>query len=291
MGNVEQPVVPVTAACRRSDFAELSDWFRTIFPWAQRVYGSDYPIGVEYRKHWEVVQAVRALTVGGALGETAELLGVGAGTEPTIFWLTNHAKRVFATDLYLGPGWEESANAEMLTNPERAAVGPWNPRRLVVQHMDAMELQYEDETFDGVFSSSSIEHFGDYDDVRRSVKEAYRVLRIGGIFSVSTELRLSGPPPGLPGILMFDWDELYRCIMNAAPWEVIEPVRLVGPEADTPIVSFDVAVSYLQSHTAQHGQIAWNDLHWPEYPHIALRHSGLTWTSVHLALRKVRRCQ
>jgi SAM-dependent methyltransferase len=279
-------VVPVTAACRRSDFADLADWFRTIFPWAQRVYGPDYPIGVEYRKHWEVVQAVRALTNGGVLTETSELLGVGAGTEPTIFWLTNHAKRVFATDLYLGPEWEESANSGMLTNPGRAAVGPWNPRRLVVQHMDAMDLQYEDESFDGVFSSSSIEHFGDYDDVRRSVKEAYRVLRVGGIFSVSTELRLSGPPPGLPGILMFDWEELGSCVIDVSPWELLEPMRTEKPETDMPIASFEAAAAYLQSHVANHGQIAWDDLHWPEYPHIVLSHSGLTWTSVHLALRK-----
>jgi hypothetical protein len=85
---------------------------------------------------------------------------------------------------------------------------------------------------------------------------------------------------------MFDWDELQQCIIEAAPWEVIEPVRLVSPEIETPIASFDKAVSYLQSHVAEHGQIAWDDLHWPEYPHIVLTHTGLTWTSVHLALRK-----
>ena len=43
----------------------------------------------------------------------AEVLGVGAGNEPTVFWLTNHVRRVFATDLYLAEGWEESASHRM----------------------------------------------------------------------------------------------------------------------------------------------------------------------------------
>jgi hypothetical protein len=90
---------------------------------------------------------------------------------------------------------------------------------------------------------------------------------------------------------MFDWDELHSCIVDAADWKTMEPVRTVAPEADIPIASFDKAASYLQSHIADHGQIAWDDLHWPEYPHIVLSHSGLTWTSVHLGLRKPSRVE
>ena len=131
--------------------------------------------------------------------------------EPTVFWLTNHVRRVFATDQYLAGGWEESASQRMLTEPGSAWEGPWNPRRLVVQHMDALDLRYEDDSFDAVFSSSSIEHFGTHEDVARSIREAHRVLKPGGVLTVSTELRLDGPGPGLPGILLFSPDILrYR---------------------------------------------------------------------------------
>src|SRR5204862_4394011 len=107
-------------------------------------------------------------------------------------------------DLYLEPGdWEQTAATSMLIDPGRHAVIPWNPRRLVVQHMDARELRYEDESFDGIFSSSSIEHFGDHADVERAVSEMFRVLKPGGVLSLSTEFRLAGDGPGLPNVLLF----------------------------------------------------------------------------------------
>ena len=255
-----------------------------MFPWGTEVYGSNYPIGVEYRKHWEVVQAARTFEATGVLDGRSQVLGVGAGNEPTIFWLTNHVGRVFATDLYLSEGWEESANVSMLSDPGRAWIGPWNQLRLVVQHMDALDLRYEDGSFDAVFSSSSIEHFGGHDEVRRSIRESNRVLRPGGVMSVSTEPLLEGEGPGLPGILMFTWDQLQNLIVDAAPWEIIGPTRQDAPH--DPAVSFDEAAQAVRTHVEQHGAIVWHDLHWPAYPHVVLEHQGLTWTSVHLALRK-----
>ncbi len=44
--------------------------------------------------------SLRAFRDLGVLGPESDVLGVGAGAEATIFWLTNHCRRVFATDLY-----------------------------------------------------------------------------------------------------------------------------------------------------------------------------------------------
>ncbi|HEX3873515.1 MAG TPA: glycosyltransferase, partial [Solirubrobacteraceae bacterium] len=152
------------------------------------------------RKSWEVAMAVRALRDHDVLRPDADVLGVGAGIEATVFVLTRHVGRVFATDLYLTPGdWGHTATTGMLTDPQRFWAGGFDRRRLVVQHMDALDLQHPDGAFDGVFSSSSIEHFGDLDDVSRAMDEIHRVLRPGGVVSLSTEFRLDGPPPGLPG--------------------------------------------------------------------------------------------
>jgi SAM-dependent methyltransferase len=267
-----------------ADFPALEPWLLQVFPWAREVWGTDYPVGREYRKHWEVVQAVRSFAEGDVLRPDATVLGIAAGNEPTIFWLTNHVERVFATDLYLSPGWEESASAEMLTKPGVGWRGVSNRRRLVVQHMDALDLAYENDVFDGIFSSSSIEHFGGVEEVSRSIEEAWRVLRPGGIFSVSTELLVAGAGPGLPGILMFTWDQLDE-LFPRDHWEWIEPVRRTMPS--DPSVPFAEAVEYLQDHhVASHGHIEWADLHWRRYPHVVLSHEGLQWTSVHLALRK-----
>lgn len=281
--------VPLCSVCLPSDFAELAPWFRAVFPWGTERFGPDFPVGAEYRKHWEVVQAARSLHHGGVLRPDAEVLGVGAGNEPTVFWLTNHVRRVFATDLYLAGAWEESANQRMLTEPGAGWTGPWNPRRLVAQHMDALDLRYEDESFDAVFSSSSIEHFGTHDDVRRSIQEAHRVLRPGGVLTVSTEIRLAGPGPGIPDILMFDWDDLASVVIDAAPWEVLGPIRRHGPDPAT-AVDFDDAAADVRAHVEANGELVWSRLDWSTYPQVTLRHEDFddvrVWTSVHLALRK-----
>src|SRR3954469_8879721 len=79
--------------------------------------GPEFPRGREHRKQWEAAMAIGALRDGGAVREDAEVLGVGAGFEPTIFWLTRHVRRVFATDLYLEPGDWQRENRWMLLDP------------------------------------------------------------------------------------------------------------------------------------------------------------------------------
>ena len=121
---------------------------------------------------------------------------MGAGQESTIFWLTRHARRVFATDLYLEQdSWSETdSGAGMLVDPAWGAVADWNsspPRRAA--HERARASRYDDDSFDGIFSSGSIEHFGELDDIRRSVEEMYRVLKPGGIAAIATEYRIQGP--------------------------------------------------------------------------------------------------
>jgi SAM-dependent methyltransferase len=231
------------------------------------------------RKQWEVAMAVRAFRDHGVLRPDAEVLGVGAGVEPTLFYLTEHVRRVFATDLYLEPGdWDRSAKAGMLAEPKQFWPGALDLQRLVVQHMDALDLRYPDNSFDGVFSSSSIEHFGDLEDVSHAMDEIYRVLRPGGIVSLSTELRLEGPPPGLPGILMFDAQQLAEQIIGDRDW------GLVGGDLDLRASreTRKVRVSFAQAVQ----EVLGGAEHWSVYPHLVLEEGPLCWTSVHLALRK-----
>ena len=233
-----------------------------------------FPIGREHRKYWEYAQAARTLTDFGAIHPGAEILGVAAGTEATIFWATNHVRRVFATDIYLNPGtWESDAPHSMLLAPGEHAPGAWDERRLVVQHMDALELRYEDGSFDGVFSSSSIEHFGEWHDVRRALAEVWRVLKPGGIATISTEFRLRGRGPGFPGALVFDAAELEEVIIRPLPWELVEPLDL---KVSKSTLATEVSLADKLAGTA------------PDFPHIVVRQDKILFTSVHLALRKSR---
>jgi SAM-dependent methyltransferase len=259
--------------CDLADFGDktVGRYIREIHP-RRAALSPSFPVGREVRKDWEVAQAARALTDFGALHEQAEIVGVAAGTEATIFWATNYARRVFATDLYLGAGgWEGDAPRSMMTEPGLHATCRWREDRLVVEHMNALALSYDDERFDGVFCSSSIEHFGDKSDVRQALAEIWRVLKPGGVVSLSTEYRLRGPPPGLRGTLIFDAAELEEIIVRPLAWELVEPIDLHISERT---LSTAVSVSEFLAGKA------------PGAPHIVLHEQGIWFTSVHLALVK-----
>lgn len=312
--------LPCNKVLALEDFThpELLTVLREVFPHELERFGPGWPAGREYRKDWEVGMAVLALDRGGVLGPDARILGVGAGNEPTIFHLTTRAGSVHATDLYLAEptprpkslsrrlgalsramadvvrpsrrgtrAWEESANLQMFLDPGRYWPRPWNERRLVVQHMNGLHLRYEDATFDGIFSSGSIEHFGGHDDVRRAAREMARVLRPGGILSISTEYRVAGPGPGLPGILMFDAAELSDLIVRESGLVPVDDLALpTAADAIGPVGAFAAAADNVRAHVAEHGEILFHRLTWPEYPAVALREGERVWTSCHLALRK-----
>jgi SAM-dependent methyltransferase len=259
--------------CELEDFRDetLGRWIRELAPADAEAY-PDFPVGREHRKWWEFAQAARSLTNFGAIHRDAEILGVGAGHETTIFWATNHVRRVFATDLHLDPGvWGADARQSMLLTPGEYAFLPWNERRLVVQHMNALDLHYEDESFDGVFSSSSIEHFGDSENVRRALAEMCRVLKPGGVASITTEFRLRGRGPGFPGALVFSAADLDNVIIRPLPWEPVEPLDLTLSKSTR---KTEVTLADTLAGTA------------PDFPHIVVRHGKFLFTSVHLALRK-----
>jgi SAM-dependent methyltransferase len=251
-------------------------------------FGPTFPVGREYRKYWEVAMTIRAFREFGVLDGTKEILGVGAGNEPTVFYLTRAARRVHATDLYLASGpWGESANASMMSDPAGHWPFDWNPRRLVVQHMDALDLRYEDATFDGVFSSSSIEHFGDFTAVRQSAHEMFRVLKPGGVLALSTEFRLRGPSPGPPGTRMFSPSEIYQHIVGDDDWAMVTPLdayvsdTTLATEADFWQVAADQ-----EAQATRDGGLFTFKVEYARYPHIVLRQDDYLFTSVHLVLRR-----
>jgi SAM-dependent methyltransferase len=178
----------------------------------------------------------------------------------------------------------------MVTDPGRHWPFLWNPRRLVVQHMDALDLRYEDETMDGLFSSSSIEHFGDLDRVRRAVSEMFRVLKPGGILTLSTEICVEGPATSWDcegGTLLLDPPAIYEHIVADHDWELVSPLDLYVSDA-TLATEQDhaVALNHQNEEVAKYGGYFTFRIEHVKYPHIVMTWRGYTWTSVQVALRK-----
>ena len=269
--------------CEIEDFRDpdLEGLIRDAYGTHRRRHSREFPRGREERKHWEVAMTLRSFRDFGVLRDDAQVLGVGAGHEATIYWLTRHVGRVFATDLYMteDPWSATDSDWDMLVDPGKHYQGVWNPRRLSVQHMDALELEFEDATLDGVFSSSSIEHFGKLKQIRRSVEEMHRVLRPGGIAALSTEFRLDGPRKRDPGLVLFDEAELRKVLLEGLDWRLTDPLRATVSDATrSGVVEFSEALEDIEA--GRDGFRA--------YPHIVLHDEPYTWTSVHVALVKMR---
>ncbi len=154
------------------------------------------PLAYIERKVWEFAMVMLFLKETGHLDGRSRVLSVGAGNERILFWLTNHVGEVVATDIY-GEGHfaAREAHVSMLEDP--AAHAPayrWRPDRLRVLAMDGRRLDFPDDSFDAVFTVSSIEHFGAPGQIARSASEIGRVLKPGGHAIIVTECLVSHHP-------------------------------------------------------------------------------------------------
>jgi ubiquinone/menaquinone biosynthesis C-methylase UbiE len=140
------------------------------------------------RKVWEFAMLAMFLEETRHLKEDTHALSVGAGDERIAFWLANRVGKVVATDVYgEGAFSGNEANPSMLEDPRAHAPFPYREDHLEVLWMDARDLKYPSNTFDVVFTLSSIEHFGSPADIAQSAREIGRVLKPGGHAVVVTE--------------------------------------------------------------------------------------------------------
>jgi SAM-dependent methyltransferase len=188
----------------------------------------------------------------------------------------------------------------MLDDPTAHAPFPYREDRLEARWMDARELDFPDESFDAVYTLSSIEHFGSPRDIKRAAAEIGRVLRPGGHAFVVTEMLVKLHPfdsapmdfarrvatlnrhrrvatPIRRSYLddAFTRSELMRRIVRASGLELMQPLDTsLSPE------SWDNLARYGEGST---------EIVTPSgsfYPHILLQVSASVFTSVALPLQK-----
>ncbi len=181
----------MTLSRRYAKVCDLRDFQDPDLAGVMRDVVPDAVPGREHRKYWEFGMGAAFLRDVGRLDSDADILDVAAGRDHIAFWLTRHARRVVAIDIYgEGDFANREAGATMLTDPASLAPYPYAQDRLEVRSMDARALEFEDASFDAVISFSSIEHFGSPSDIARAAREIGRVLRPGGHAFLVTEVYL-----------------------------------------------------------------------------------------------------
>lgn len=177
------------------------------------------------RKNWEEAMTFLAMHHFGALRPESHIMAVAAGHELNVYAMTNHVRRVYATDIY-GDGDFAGIEAQgsMLRDPAAfapAGLARWRPGRLVVEHMNALALRADDDDFDGAFSQSSIEHMGGLDGAIQAIREMARIVRPGGVVAVATECCVNGAPAyETPGFSIFtpqQFEQLASCSPKLEP--------------------------------------------------------------------------
>jgi len=125
---------------------------------------------------------------------------------------------------------------------------------------------------DGVFSSSSIEHLESFEDMTIAIREMARVVKPGGVVSLSTEWKLWGAGFHFDNVFLFDKAHLYNVLINPSNLELV-----------------DEPYWYVSEPTLEHVAVL-EKMVKDERPELesvvrSLKHEYL-FTSVHLALRK-----
>ncbi len=218
-----------------------------------------------HRKSFEWVQTLYGLQVLGRLRESTRCLGVASGHEALLYWLANRVGEVVGTDLFEG-GWADhmarEGDPEVIDNPSKYAPFAYREDHLRFMKMDALELEFEDDRFDVVFSLSSIEHFGGNAAAAQSMREMARVCRADGLVIVATELILNDAP----NPEFFSVDELLEHVVAAPGMKLVQAPEFVLPRycVENPsTMPIDVS----------------------RFPHLVLDHAGCLHTSVILFLQ------
>ncbi len=185
--------------------------------------------GQIHRKDWEWTLGIIAMKRFGKLNNNNTALGIGAGKELILFYLANHLGHLYATDLYSTKEWENFAPADFPENPSKYSPFPYNQSALTALRMDGTQLEFPSDSFDIVFSFSSIEHFGgeDYSGALESLKEMERVLKPGGIAIVATEYIINNKnPPDLTNQFYNERTIYSHLIDKLDVMKLVEPLDL-----------------------------------------------------------------
>ncbi|HJU35076.1 MAG TPA: methyltransferase domain-containing protein [Nitrososphaera sp.] len=239
--------------------------------------------GQVHRKDWEWTMGTIAMKRFGKLNEDSTAIGVGAGKELILFYLAKHLRHLYATDLYNTKDWENFAPEDFPEDPSKYSPFPYNESALAALRMDGTRLEFPSDTFDIVFSFSSIEHFGgeNYSGALKSLREMERVLKPGGIAIVATEYIINNKDPPDHTNQFYNERTIYSHLVDKLDrMKLVEPLDLTISQKtlDKGIIDAAKAVDWDTSRVDDDFKKA--------NPYIVIKLGNILVTSIMLVFRK-----
>lgn len=242
---------------------DIHDWNKPRFRELMSELGE--PPGVIHRKSWENIEMIIGLERLGFVNKNAVGLSVGAGHEKALFYFSKHIKKIIGIDLYDKAKWPVEGNPQVIRTPDRFVSFPYRKENLELRVMNALNLEFEDNSFDFVYSLSSIEHFGGHSKAAAAMQEMERVVKKDGIVCIATEYILNDGKHHE----FFNKRDLQQYLISS------HSMHLIGNEIDFRISS---------SHIEDYLDFELDAL--SSTPHIALRYRGVLFTSIILFFSK-----
>jgi SAM-dependent methyltransferase len=190
-----------------------------------------------HRKQWEFAIILRVLESQGMLDGTHTGLSMGGGRERLLYAVARRVRRLVVTDLYAPEGsWVDARTADPDQFIRANKPFPVEDSKLQALRMDMRQLDFGDESFDFCYSSCALEHIGAREDFLRHLSEAYRVLRRGGIYVLTTEFHFGPEVIAHPGNFLFSAKYLEDLLADSpfTPEEVFD-ARLAPHKANHPL--------------------------------------------------------
>ncbi len=259
---------PPYTGCRLNELANPCKWIDS--DW--RRFAKDLEVvptslAGMHRKAFEWVQTIYGANLLGKITPESILLGIGTGHEPIVYWMAKHCRKIYATDLFRGDwiqGGASEGDPSVLNCPEKYQPFEYPGERLTFLPMDGCHLAFKENSFDLVFSLSSIEHFGGKEYSTLAVREMERVLKPGGVVVIATEYILNQREHSE----FFNENDLLEYVVKASSMKLVQNI------------SFQVPRSLIEKPLKIPEEIY-------KSPHMSLTNGEVTWTSIILFFEKI----
>ena len=168
---------------------------------------------IRYHLHprtWEFVMGFLALEKYKMLESNRRGISFGSGREPLIFAVATRVEFLCVTDFYGESSvWDTAATGDAHSFVLGVAPIDFDSSRIEVRSMDMREVAYPDGSFDFAYSISAFEHIGVDADFLSHLREVRRVLKPGGVYVLTTELRIGGNTFRVEGNYAFALSHLF----------------------------------------------------------------------------------